>query len=55
MNQMSRIKDVTNSPKDWEDFWNEIPEENKSDLKQKSKYYFDYDRNDLNKKNTFKK
>jgi len=51
---MTNIKDVTNSPEDWEDFWKEVPEETKSKLKDKSKYYSDYDRNDLNRPNPFK-
>jgi hypothetical protein len=48
---MDNIEDVTDSPKDWEDFW----ENEEEYLKTKSEYYFDYNRNDLNRPNPFKK
>lgn len=66
-------EDVTNSPKDWEDFWNSYDEWSSEDLKKiwnemeeiesltpkkeelHSKYYYDYDRNDLNRPNPFEK
>ena len=45
-------KDVTNSQKDWEDFWNSedddteyTKEEKEHLLNTKSKYYFDKNRN----------
>ena len=45
-------EDVTNSQKDWEDFWNSKPdgteytkEEKEHLLNTKSKYYFDKNRN----------
>ena len=49
--QMDNIEDVTDSPEDWEDFW----ENEEEYLKTKSEYYFDYNRNDLNRLNPFKK
>ena len=89
------IEDVTNSPQDWEDFWNSLEKfehwedkeitleqyqvaqklikqyERQCNLKEnayydarvkldaetsnKSKYYYDYDRNDPNRPNPFKK
>ncbi len=52
---MNNIEDVTDSPEDWDDFWKSISEEEAEYLKTKSKYYFDYNRNDLNRKNPFKK
>ena len=52
---MNNIKDATDSPKDWDDFWKSISEEEAEHWKTKSKYYFDYNRNDLNRKNPFKK
>lgn len=48
---MNNIKDVSDSPEDWEDFW----ENEEEYLKTKSKHYFDYNRNDLNRPNPFKK
>ena len=48
---MDNIKDVTNAPEDWEDFW----EDEEEYLKTKSEHYFDYNRNDLNRPNPFKK
>ncbi|AGH31725.1 hypothetical protein SWZG_00219 [Synechococcus phage S-SKS1] len=65
-------EDVTNSPKDWEDFWNFYDEWSSEDLEKiwnemeeieplttekelHSKYYYDYNRNDLNRPNPFKK
>jgi len=57
MTQMSNIEDVTDSPKDWEDFWNgeNLTDDEVEYLKTRSKYYFDYNRNDLNRPNPFKK
>ena len=57
MKQMPNIKDVTNSPEDWEDFWNEedLTDDEIEYLKTRSEYYFDYNRNDLNRPNPFKK
>ena len=57
MTQMPNIKDVTNSPEDWEDFWNgeDLTDDEVEYLKTRSEYYFDYNRNDLNKPNPFKK
>jgi len=57
MTQMSNIEDVTDSPKDWEDFWNgeNLTDDEDEYLKTRSKYYFDYNRNDLNRPNPFKK
>ena len=52
---MNNIEDVTDSPEDWDDFWKSISEEEAEYLKTKSKYYFDHNRNDLNRKNPFKK
>ena len=54
---MPNIKDVTNSPEDWEDFWNEedLTDDEIEYLKTRSEYYFDYNRNDLNRPNPFKK
>ena len=72
MNLTLMNEDVTNSPKDWEDFWNSYDEWSYEDLekiwnemekiepltpekKLHSKYYYDYNRNDLNRPNPFKK
>ena len=57
MTQMPNIKDVTNSPEDWEDFWNgeNLTDDEVEYLKTRSEYYFDYNRNDLNRPNPFKK
>ena len=57
MKQMPNIKDVTNSPEDWDDFWNEedLTDDEVEYLKTRSEYYFDYNRNDLNRPNPFKK
>ena len=57
MTQNPNIKDVTNSPEDWDDFWNEedFTDDEIEYLKTRSKYYFDYNRNDLNRPNPFKK
>ena len=57
MTQMPNIEDVTNSPEDWEDFWNgeDLTDDEVEYLKTRSEYYFDYNRNDLNKPNPFKK
>ena len=77
MNLTLMIEEVTNSPKDWENFWNSpetYDEWTIDDFKKiwnemekieplttekesyaKSKYYYDYDRNDLNRINPFKK
>ena len=73
---MGNIKEVTNSPQDWEDFWdspetydewtiddfekiwNEMekiePLTTVKETYKKSKYYYDYNRNDLNRPNPFK-
>ena len=65
-------EDVTNSQKDWEDFWNSYDEWSSKDFEEiwnameeiepltpkkqlHSKYYYDYNRNDLNRSNPFKK
>ena len=49
---MGNIKEVTNSPEDWEDFWNSehdnvtYPNQEKEQLlNTKSKHYFDKNRN----------
>ena len=57
MTQMLNIKDVTNSPEDWDDFWNgeDLTDDEVEYLKTRSEYYFDYNRNDLNRPNPFKK
>ena len=57
MTQMPNIKDVTNSPEDWDDFWNgeDLTDDEVEYLKTRSEYYFDYNRNDLNRSNPFKK
>ena len=57
MKQMPNIKDVTNSPEDWDDFWNgeDLTDDEVEYLKTRSEYYFDYNRNDLNRSNPFKK
>ena len=57
MTQNLNIKDVTNSPEDWDDFWNEedFTDDEIEYLKTRSEYYFDYNRNDLNRSNPFKK
>ena len=57
MTQNPNIKDVTNSPEDWDDFWNEedFTDDEIEYLKTRSEYYFDYNRNDLNRPNSFKK
>ena len=57
MTQMSDTEDVTNSPEDWEDFWNgeDLTDDEVEYLKTRSEYYFDYNRNDLNRPNPFKK
>ena len=57
MTQYLNIKDVTNSAKDWDDFWNEenLTDDEVEYLKTRSEYYFDYNRNDLNRPNPFKK
>ena len=57
MKQMPNIKDVTNSPEDWDDFWNgeDLTDDEVEYLKTRSEYYFDYSRNDLNRPNPFKK
>ena len=57
MTQNPNIKDVTNSPEDWDDFWNEedFTDDEIEYLKTRSEYYFDYNRNDLNRPNPFKK
>ena len=54
---MLNIKDVTNSPEDWDDFWNgeDLTDDEVEYLKTRSEYYFDYNRNDLNRPNPFKK
>ena len=54
---MSEIEDVTNSPEDWDDFWNgeDLTDDEVEYLKTRSEYYFDYNRNDLSKPNPFKK
>ena len=57
MTQMPNIEDVTNSPEDWDDFWNgeDLTDDEVEYLKTRSEYYFDYSRNDLNRPNPFKK
>ena len=57
MTQMSDTEDVTNSPEDWDDFWNgeDLTDDEVEYLKTRSEYYFDYNRNDLNRTNPFKK
>jgi len=57
MTQMSNIEDVTDSLKDWDDFWNgeDLTDDEVEYLKTRSEYYFDYNRNDLNRPNPFKK
>ena len=57
MTQMPNIKDVTNSPEDWDDFWNreDLTDDEVEYLKTRSEYYFDYNRNDLNRPNPFKR
>jgi hypothetical protein len=57
MTQMSNIEDVTDSSEDWEDFWNgeNLTDDEVEYLKTRSEYYFDYNRNDLNRPNPFKK
>ena len=57
MTQNPNIKDVTNSPEDWDDFWNEedFMDDEIEYLKTRSEYYFDYNRNNLNRPNPFKK
>jgi len=57
MTQMSDTEDVTNSPEDWDDFWNgeDLTDDEVEYLKTRSEYYFDYNRNDLNRSNPFKK
>ena len=57
MTQMSDTEDVTNSPEDWDDFWNgeDLTDDEVEYLKTRSEYYFDYNRNDLNRPNPFKK
>ena len=57
MTQMSNIEDVTDSSEDWEDFWNgeDLTDDEVEYLKTRSEYYFDYNRNDLNRPNPFKK
>ena len=57
MTQMSDTEDVTNSPEDWDDFWNgeDITDDEVEYLKTRSEYYFDYNRNDVSKPNPFKK
>ena len=57
MTQMPNIEDVTNSPEDWDDFWNgeDLTDDEVEYLKTRSEYYFDYNRNDLNRPNPFKK
>ena len=57
MTQMSNTEDVTNSPEDWDDFWNgeDLTDDEVEYLKTRSEYYFDYSRNDLNRPNPFKK
>lgn len=57
MTQMPNIEDVTNSPEDWDDFWNgeDFTDDEIEYLKTRSEYYFDYNRNDLNRPNPFKK
>ena len=57
MTQMPNIKDVTNSPEDWEDFWNgeNLTDDEVEYLKTRSEYYFDYNRNEVSKPNPFKK
>ena len=57
MTQMSDTEDVTNSPEDWDDFWNgeNLTDDEVEYLKTRSEYYFDYNRNDLNRPNPFKK
>tara|TARA_B000000437_G_scaffold169805_1_gene125998 strand:- start:233 stop:397 length:165 start_codon:yes stop_codon:yes gene_type:complete len=54
---MSDTEDVTNSPEDWDDFWNgeDLTDDEVEYLKTRSEYYFDYNRNDLNRPNPFKK
>ena len=54
---MPNIEDVTNSPEDWDDFWNEedLTDDEIEYLKTRSEYYFDHNRNDLNRQNPFKK
>ena len=54
---MPNIEDVTNSPEDWDDFWNgeDLTDDEVEYLKTRSEYYFDYNRNDLNRSNPFKK
>jgi len=73
MNLTLMNEDVTNSLKDWEDFWNSYDEWSSKDFEKiwnemekiepltpkkeelHSKYYYDYDRNDLNRPNPFEK
>ena len=72
MNLILMNEDVTNSQKDWEDFWNSYDEWSYEDFEKiwnkmekiepltpekqlHSKYYYDYNRNDLNRPNPFKK
>ena len=57
MTQIPNIEDVTNSPEDWDDFWNgeDLTDDEVEYLKTRSEYYFDYNRNDLNRPNPFKK
>ena len=54
---MSDTEDVTNSPEDWDDFWNgeDLTDDEVEYLKTRSEYYFDYNRNDASKPNPFKK
>jgi hypothetical protein len=69
---MGNIKEVTDSPKDWKNFWNSYDEWSSGDLEKiwneieeiepltpkkelHSKYYYDYNRNDLNRPNPFEK
>ena len=46
--KISNIEDVTDSPKDWEDFWNgeNLTDDEIEYLKTRSKYYFDIDETD---------
>ena len=57
MTQNPNIKDVTTSPEDWDDFRKEedFTDDEIEYLKTRSEYYFDYNRNDLNRPNPFKK
>ena len=57
MTQMSDTEDVTNSPEDWDDFWNgeDLTDDEVEYLKTRSEYYFDYNRNEVSKPNPFKK